>query len=192
MDPNVSILNFHYNFPEVVGMNYHHNKVIGYDESGFAGNEDVTYRKEAWRFLIAGGGLFNNLDYSFTIGHEDGTAINKAPGGGSAEYRKQLRVLSAFFQSLDFIRMKPDKNAAPGDSAVWVLSEPGRQYAIYIDRDKIHELRLNLPAGDYKTEWLNTLNGSVIRSEMLSHKGGFATLACPQYSQDIALRMIKK
>ena len=28
---------------------------------------------EGWEFLLAGGGLYNNLDYSFTAGHEDGT-----------------------------------------------------------------------------------------------------------------------
>jgi len=29
---------------------------------------------EAWEFLLAGGALFNNLDYSFTAAHPDGTA----------------------------------------------------------------------------------------------------------------------
>ena len=33
----------------------------------------LAYRTEAWDFLIAGGGLFNNLDYSFAAGYENGT-----------------------------------------------------------------------------------------------------------------------
>ena len=41
-------------------------------------------------FLLSGGALFNNLDYSFTVGHEDGTdATNKAPSGGGPALRRQ-------------------------------------------------------------------------------------------------------
>ena len=108
VDPNVSILNFHYAYPLAVDLNAGYPKVIGYDESGFAGSEDATYRREAWRFIMAGGGLFNNLDYSFSAGNEDGTASNKAPGGGSPELRKQLKVLSDFIHSFDLAKMKPD------------------------------------------------------------------------------------
>jgi hypothetical protein len=71
-DPNpaVSIFNFHYAKPPVtVGMNYGLNKVIGDNETGFNGISDVQYRTEAWDFIVAGGALFNNLDYSFTADH---------------------------------------------------------------------------------------------------------------------------
>jgi hypothetical protein len=105
VDPNVSIMNFHYAYPLAVEKNYQHPKVIGFDESGFAGSSDVTYRKQAWKFLISGGGLFNNLDYSFAVGFENGTAVNKAPGGGSAELRKQLKVLSDLLKRLSKLRV---------------------------------------------------------------------------------------
>ena len=85
--PSVSVLNFHYAFPPIaVGQNYHLNKVIGDNETGFDGNADSIYRREAWAFIIAGGALFNNLDYSFTSDHEDGTFLYPPtqPGGGSA------------------------------------------------------------------------------------------------------------
>ena len=66
-------------------MNYDLNKVIGDNETGFRGTNDAAYRIEAWDFLLAGGGLFNNLDYSFVAGHEDGTFAYPAtqPGGGN-------------------------------------------------------------------------------------------------------------
>ena len=70
--PGVSILNFHYAHPEAATWNLGLGKLIGYDETGFAGREDATYRREAWNFMLAGGGLYNNLDYSFHVGAEDG------------------------------------------------------------------------------------------------------------------------
>ena len=84
--PAVSIFNFHYATPpDTVAMNYALNKVIGDDETGFSGTGDAAYRTEAWDFIIAGGGLYNNLDYSFVAGHEDGTFVYPPtqPGGGS-------------------------------------------------------------------------------------------------------------
>jgi hypothetical protein len=47
--------------------------VIGENETGFRGRDDDLYRTERWAFLLAGGGLYNNLDYSFTPAHPDGT-----------------------------------------------------------------------------------------------------------------------
>ncbi len=57
------------------GLNYSLNKVIGDHETGFKGTNDLPYRVEAWEFMLAGGGLYNHLDYSFTVGDEDGTFV---------------------------------------------------------------------------------------------------------------------
>ncbi len=89
-NPAVSIFNFHYATPPAtVGMNYGLGKVTGDDETGFRGVADKPYRIEAWDFLIAGGALFDHLDYSFTIDHEDGTApvVAPTPGGGGPGFR---------------------------------------------------------------------------------------------------------
>jgi hypothetical protein len=123
---NISIINFHYAWPEAVEWNYGFNKVIGFDESGFAGSGDQVYRRQAWRFILSGGGLFNNLDYSFSAGYEDGTLKNKAPGGGSAELRSQLKVLKNFIHDFDLVNLKPDKISiiqAPG-MIPYLLSDP--------------------------------------------------------------------
>src|SRR4030095_834367 len=92
----VSVFNFHYAMPpSAVAMNYDLNKVIGDNETGFRGNTDSAYRMEAWRFMLAGGALYNNLDYSFAVGHETGNFKYPPtqPGGGSKILRKQLSYL---------------------------------------------------------------------------------------------------
>ena len=72
--PAVSIFNFHYCVPpDTVAMNYGLNKVIGENETGFRGKDDIIYRTEGWDFIMAGGALYNNLDYSFTAKYPDGT-----------------------------------------------------------------------------------------------------------------------
>jgi hypothetical protein len=194
VDQNVSILNFHYAYPIAVEKNFLLPKVIGFDESGFAGSEDATYRKQAWKFIISGGGLFNNLDYSFAVGYEDGKAKNKAPGGGSTELRRQLRILSEFFHSFNFIRMSPDKNIVSISSGSYAraLSEKGKQYAVYVTNGSTCELKINLPIGNYSTEWINTLNGSVMKTQKIEHSGGDITLKSPDYSDDIALKIIAR
>ncbi len=137
--PAVSVFNFHYATPpDAVEMNYHLNKVIGDNETGFRGNADEPYRKEAWDFIIAGGGLFNHLDYSFAVGFEDGRFEYPAsqPGGGSTGFRKQMRVLSDFISSFNFIRMKPDPSiivgGVPNGGSARALVEEDKAIAIYM------------------------------------------------------------
>jgi hypothetical protein len=135
----VSIFNFHYaSPPDTVAMNYHLNKVIGDNETGFAGTNDFPYRREGWEFIIAGGGLFNNLDYSFTTDNEDGTFRypSKQPGGGNPGFRKQMRILKDFIHSFDFIRMRPDTVVIQGPLPMGIsarcLSDPPSAYALYV------------------------------------------------------------
>jgi hypothetical protein len=193
VDPNVSILNFHYAYPVVIKQNSGYNRVTGFDESGFDGSADSTYRKEAWRFIMSGGGLFNNLDYSFYAGYENGTGGNEAPGGGSTDLRKELKVLSDFIHSFNFVRMNPDESAISDihDASIYILSEPGRQYAVYLEKgtDPNFKLKLNLPAGNYQCTWINALNGNNLRTERLNHKGGVVTLTSPDCSEDTALKI---
>ncbi|MEM0926038.1 MAG: hypothetical protein AAGJ83_08375 [Planctomycetota bacterium] len=47
VSPRVSVLNFHYAWPETVGMNWGWNRPIGFDESGFSGTDDDEYLKQA-------------------------------------------------------------------------------------------------------------------------------------------------
>jgi hypothetical protein len=170
VEDNISIINFHYNWPESVTWNYGYNKVIGFDESGFAGSEDKVYRKQAWRFILAGGGLYNNLDYSFFSGYEDGTLENDAPGGGSVTLRKQLKILSDYIHSFKLVLLKPDYTSivhAPG-LIPYVLSNPGQEYAIYLQSvTDSSVIQANIPSGNYIVKHMNTVNGEVLKEETI-------------------------
>jgi hypothetical protein len=149
----VSILNYHYASPEVAARNYGLNKPLGDDETGFKGTADLPYRREAWEFLLAGGALFSHLDYSFTVGHEDGTFVVPAGqwGGGGPSLRQQLRVLKDFMHRLDFVRMAPDdavvKAGVPEGMLARGLVEPGKAYAVYLG-----------PTGEYSVRWTAQLD----------------------------------
>lgn len=192
---NVSIYNFHYATPpEAVGMNYGLNKVIGDNETGFKGTNDAPYRIEAWEFLIAGGGLFNHLDYSFVAGHEDGTFAYPArqPGGGNPAFRRQMRILRDFINGFEFVKMKPDSTVITGPvpQGTWrgVLAESGRAYAIYLRAGADNGvLEVALPAGAYRAEWVSPLTGAVVKTDDFQHAGGAKRLTAPEPAGETAL-----
>jgi len=190
VEDNISIINFHYNWPESVVWNYGYNKVIGFDESGFAGPSDKVYRKQAWRFILSGGALFNNLDYSFFSGYEDGTLENDAPGGGSVTLRKQLKILSNFIHSFDLVSLKPDYSSvvhAPG-LIPYVLSNPGQEYAIFLQSvTDASELQANIPSGNYIVKHMNTVNGEMVKEEELQVKEGKARISIDIPDRELAL-----
>ena len=194
--PAVSVFNFHYAHPpDAVTMNYGLNKVIGDNETGFKGTADAHYRMEAWEFVLAGGGLYNNLDYSFTVGAEDGSFVyvEKTPGGGNAGFRRQMKVLADFMRGFDFVKMKPDrgvvKSGVPEKGRVQALVEPGRQYAIYLKGTPLETISVTLPAGEYRAQWVNVTSGGVEARFDLHHPGGDAALPMPGGATEIALRI---
>jgi hypothetical protein len=192
--PGVGILNFHYAFPEAVTWNYGLGRLIGYDESGFAGGADETYRREAWSFLLAGGGLFNHLDYSFTPGAEDGSDIApNGPGGGSPALRRQLKALGEFIRSFNFVALRPDPQVVRKSPGVVsrVLSQPGVAYALYLRGRSPCSIELELPAGAYRADWVETASGRTLRSETFVHRGGARPLASPPFQDDLALRLFR-
>lgn len=195
--PAVSVFNFHYATPPVaVGHNYHLNKVIGDNETGFKGNADSTYRKEGWAFILAGGALYNNLDYSFTSTHEDGTFQypSTQPGGGTSALRKQLSYLQEFISSFDYVHMRPDTSLIVNRADfrhAQALSEPGKQYGIYIFRKGPVKLDLSLPAGTYTVAFVDPLSGeSESATDIVSE--GRASIITPAFEEDVAVRILKK
>lgn len=196
--PGVSVFNFHYAAPPTaVKQNYHLNKVIGNNETGFHGLADSTYRKEGWEIILAGGGLYNNLDYSFAAGFEDGTLRyhDKQPGGGSTALRQQLFQLKKFMETFNFIAMAPDRDfrvKGTKTPRMHMLSEKGKQYAAYILHGQRATVELPLPTGQYEVSWIDPATGKILSRETIKNTAGNYSLNSPAYGFDIALRIVRK
>ena len=192
--PQVSIFNFHYaSPPDTVAMNYALNRVIADDETGFKGTGDFWYRREGWEFLLAGGAIYSNLDYSFTCQHPDGTHVVKtSPGGGGPQLRGQLAILKRFIEGFDFVHMEPDAGTVrAGRGTVRALVEQGKAYAVYFHGPSPAELAIDLPPGSYRAEWIDTQSGKSKHSEALQHAAGAAKLVSPAFAEDVALRLTR-
>jgi hypothetical protein len=208
----VSVFNFHYAEPGVVALNYGLGKVIGENETGFRGTGDTIYRCGGWDFILQGGAIYNNLDYSFSVQHPDGHWRNaSAPGGGSHDLRLQLKVLKDFMDGFDFVAMRPDdavvKGGVPAGFTARALVQAGTQYALYIRRQAPEKtpdgqqppmrpagadektratLELDIPKGNYELQWVAPLTGAR-QSRALRHNGGVARLQSPAFGDDVAL-----
>ena len=193
---NISIINFHYAWPEAVTWNYHYDKVIGFDESGFAGSDDQVYRRQAWQFMLSGGGLFNNLDYSFCVGHEDGRGKNKAPGGGSPALRQQLKILSDFLHSFELEKLHPHPTSVISSPGLipYVLSDRQQAYAIFLRATGTQRTTLQLKAdeGKYQIEALNTLTGEYASPVSIESEKGAITVAINIPDGELALKITKE
>lgn len=195
----VSIFNFHYaSPPAAVAENYALNLPIGDNETGFKGTNDAPYRMEAWEFILAGGAIFNHLDYSFVAGHERGDFVypKTQPGGGNPAFRRQMKILGDFIRSFDFVKMRPAagivKGGLPEKARVRCLAEPGRQYALYLYGGTNAVLGLSLPSGQYRAEWVNVFTGKIDKRETAEHTGGELKLNSPGYDREIALRLTRR
>jgi hypothetical protein len=188
--PSVSIFNFHY---ERDADRYRNLEgVLSLDETGLQGTGDAPYRTDGWLFMLSGGGIYSNLDWSFTPDREDGSAElpPAAPGGGGPSLRRSLAVLKKFLERFDLPRMVPDREIvtrAPPGATVRVLADYGTSYAIYMRGGQPGPLALDIAPGVYRIEWIDTQDGTVRRSQRLDHVGGPAALSPPSYAEDIAL-----
>jgi hypothetical protein len=193
-----------------VPLNYGLNKVLGDNETGFRGTNNLPYRSEAWAFILSGGGLYNNLDYSFVAGHEDGTFVYPAsqPGGGNTQFREELHALRDFMLQFDFVHMAPAneivRSGIERGEGAYALAQPGKEYAIYVGPMPVKKgekfdlgaravtLNLAVPDGSYTAQWLDPVSGRKGKKEKVKAEGGTLTVTSPEYSEDIALALRRR
>jgi hypothetical protein len=139
--------------------------------------------------MLSGGSVFDGLDYSFSVGHEDGSdAEPNGPGGGSAELRRRLRILREFLQGLPLVEMAPDMHTVKHAAGVYthMLSSAGGEYAMYVDGDGAAEIVLDLPAGEYALTWVNVASGEKSAAKF-RHVGGEKTVRTSEVRGGVAM-----
>lgn len=195
---------------------YIHNKPMVLIETcyypHYKGDKLSASRVEAWEFMLGGGAAFMHLNGLYSTFN---------PGAGGTEngkILKQLRILKNFMYSLQFINMRQDTSmiagGLPEGSFVRAISEPGKQYAMYIHHSVYgcwfwepmqmgacyevkpgnyrEKLLLNVPPGRYDAEWIDPATGDIIMKEPVSHKRGNLQIETPDYNIDIALKLTSK
>jgi len=194
VDDNIDIMNFHYVWPEAVHWNYGYDRPISFDESGFSQKEESTYRRQAWRFILSGGAIFNNLDYSFVVGHEDGSLEeNTSPGLGNRSLRKQFKFLKDFMAGLDYINMAPANHLIQHATGFIYqgLAREGETYAYYFEGNGNIMVELKVSKGKYEVEWWDPASGQKIKSESVKSQDGILNISCSNVEEDITLKVIK-
>ena len=139
-------------------------------------------------------GLNSNLDYSFTVVHEDGTFVLPA------NLPAQLRIPGDSVRGLDFLKTAPRPRTVQGGLAdglsPFILAETAWQYGGYLCRDTrlaeptAAEVLLDLLAGTYQLTRLKTLAGVAGRLQLLRHDGGTVRLSYPTFAEGVALRAV--
>jgi hypothetical protein len=194
---NISVFNHHYDkYAESVKLNYGINKVLSFNETGLMPVSSPQYRIQGYRYLLNGGGLYDHLDFSFQVGHEDGnggTDFTCLGYNGSTDKKTkfEMKALLDFMNSFDFIHTRPNENVIAvtfGDRDISVLENPGKEYAIYVAGGSNTGMLLQLVAGKYKASWINPADNKLIKEEEIVTKpNGEIRVVEPAYKEDIAL-----
>jgi hypothetical protein len=162
----VSVINFHYALPPAVQMNLDLGGVIGLDETGFMPQEDSLYLDQAWRIILSGGGLYNNLDYSFTTGYERGDReiLPTNPGWGGPDFRKKLSYLKQLIHEVPFTEMSfSDAVFRPsGGMKQYGLEKKGEWYLVFLEGLEGKPLEPVLPEGSFAFTFVDVDSGERI------------------------------
>ena len=192
--PGVDIVNFHYAYPEAALLNYGLGTALSYDETGFLGRSDGSYVQQAWNFMMSGGSVFDMLDYSFSVGHEDGSDQDgNGPGGGSPDLRRRLRILSEFLQQLPLVEMSPETQTVKhaGGVVTHMLSNAKGESAMYVDGNGRTEIDMRLAPGEYTLKWVDTVTGAS-STQRFRHAGGDKVIQTPEFRNGVAVRISRK
>jgi hypothetical protein len=195
-DP-VSVINFHYAFPpRAVTDNYQWNRPVAFDETADGCNAP-NRRTEAWAFMMAGGAVYSNLDWSFSS--DDMTGLGRNPSGkrqSGYEVREQLQILHSTLKSFDFIHSKPVddvfRQGIPEGVLLYGLTVEGTDYIFYLLKRKklsFNKWACKLPKGRYEVKFIDPVDGQVVGKKNLSHDQIGTGFDLPLFSDDIAIRM---
>ena len=197
LDSNVSILNYHYAYPpKTVTDNYRWSKPVAFDETA-DGQNAPDRRREAWAFILAGGAVYNNLDWSWTV--DDVTGLGRNARGqrqSGKEVREQLTILAKTIGNFDFIAANPVdstyKQDLPAGINVYGLAIPGKDYLFYWIKNKkitIDSWHLKLRPGNYDLKWFDPIDGRLIKQTSFIYHNELDKIKIPLFTDDTVLRL---
>jgi hypothetical protein len=160
----VSILNFHYAHPEAARDNLDLGITLSLDETGFMPHEDTLYLFQAWRFLLSGGGIYNNLDYSFVAGEEEGgwPVPDSNPGWGGPAFRRKLSILVETMAGIPYAGMEVSGSILEETGSglkQYGLQKPGDTYLVFLESITGHKLVPVVPASVYRVTYIDIMEG---------------------------------
>ncbi len=196
--PAVSVLNFHYAFPpKAVTDNYAFNLPVSFDETA-DGCDAPDRRTEAWAFIMAGGAVYSNLDWSYAVDDQSGRGRN--PEGkrrSGLEVKQQLSILKHFMDDFDFIHAKPmatGKIAHLPETVLYFGLENPDELVVYFLKRRVTEIvptTLAVTPGTYELSWIDPLDGSLVNKlEGVTAEKNLA-LKFPEFPDDLVLKVKK-
>jgi hypothetical protein len=165
-------------------------------------------RAESWFGMVGGLAGFIQLNSDFSVSNPSGRGTSTQD-----TILPQKKVLISFMNSLDFVKMQKFTDFSITDTLVLArgIAEKGRQYAIYLFHGSrkweewpqgptasrlnvvkdwfTDNLKINVPEGRYKLDWIDPASGLIIESNNLKSMGELLSIRTPRYFTDIALRM---
>ena len=191
---NISMINFHYALPSSAEMNLSLGGVLGLDETGFMPHEDSLFINQAWRFILSGGGLYNNLDYSFIAGNERGDwpIPDSNPGWGGPGFRKKLSILVETMKQIPFHEMEYSAEIIMTTQAgmkQYGLQKPGECYLVFLEYANGTDLVVQVPQANYEVSFINVETGE--KQSETRTLGNGASISLPSPSNHMAI-MIQK
>ena len=155
----------------------------------------TIHRKRAWMAVMCGG-HYDFIDFSITVGSEDGTAESRA------KIRSWMRNLSEFIQAFDFIHAQALEDfveAMPEHLIAGVLAVPSRDYVTYFaDAREVTDstagepiagpVTLRLDRGAYDLSLYSPVTG-VYSPSIRMQSTGRVTINLEPFQHDIVLRV---
>ena len=198
---NISIFNHHYD-RNAKSVEYNYSKierVFSFNETGLMPPSTPQYRIQGWKYIFSGGALYNNLDFTFQVGNEDGTGSTEFicdgySGCTDPDVKYQLANLLKFMNSLNFIKMKPNFEAVAlnyGDENIYPLVNDGKEYSVYFEGGSRAKIKLIVPKGKWKITWYNPSDLKILISSEIQLEKVLLELIVPNYKEDILLLVTK-
>ena len=201
---NIQVFNSHYDRnADFIKLNYNLNIPITFNETGLMPLATPEYRIQGWKYIFSGGSMYNNLDFTFQVGYEDGLGNGKFScewysGNSDPETKYQLAALLKFMNGVDFIKMKPDDSFIElryGDYEVFAMANENYEYIVYFIGRAKARIKLYIPPGDWEFTWINPSDLSVLKKELMTGSNrGTLNISGPDFQEDIVLKVkrIKK